>query len=166
MNVKMKKSISSIIFLASILFLVGIALPQSVAQAQDTGLQCPGGNCTYTLLEPLPGSFPSQVGNDTQFYAYLNGIIMMLIILGAMLAVVRFSIGGIIYMTSDIAGNRSKAKSQMWACIWGLLLLISAVLILKTINPNLIKLTFFTNLKCLSGIDAQINCIVDSKIPS
>lgn len=74
---------------------------------------------------------------------------MLLIIIGAMLAVVRFSIGGIMYMTSDIANTRAKAKSQMWACIWGLLLLISSVLILNTINPAITKLTLFENLQIL-----------------
>jgi hypothetical protein len=124
------------------------------AQAAETSLQCSDGKCSYILLEPLPQfgkSDPlSKISRESDdFYTYLNSVVMTLIIIGAMLAVVRFSIGGIIFMTSDIAGKRSQAKSQMWACIWGLLLLVSAVLILSTINPDLVKIDFLTNLSDL-----------------
>jgi hypothetical protein len=117
----------------------------------ETALDCKNGKCTYVLLEPLPGNFPAKIGSDSDFYAYLNGIIMFFIIIGAMLAVVRFSIGGILYMTSDVVSTRTKAKSQMWACIWGLLLLVSSVLILRTVNPELVKLTFLTDLTTLQS---------------
>ena len=107
----------------------------------DTGLVCCGGVCAYAPLEPLPGVAVTTT-SDQGFVAYLNGIIRLLIIIGAMLAVVRFSIGGIMYMTSDIANTRAKAKSQIWACVWGLLLLISSVLILQTLNPQLVQFNF------------------------
>lgn len=123
----------------------------SLAHATDAGLQCTGGNCTYAPLEPLPGSTDPTIGNSDSFFRYLNLFIKILIIVGAMIAVVRFSIGGIIYMTSEIAGNRSKAKSQMWACIWGLLLLVSSVLILNTISPSLVNFNFFTDITTLSN---------------
>jgi hypothetical protein len=108
-------------------------------------------NISYTLLEPLPGKFPTAVGDSSAFYEYLNGLLMVLIIVGAMLAVVRFTIGGVTYMMSDVPGVRVNAKSQMWAsqmwaCLWGLLLLVSSVLILKTVNPNLVKFTLFEDI--------------------
>ena len=96
-----------------------------------------GGPLQYQPLEPiLPGS---AVPNDAQFASYLNGAITVLITIGAMLAVLWFVIGGVEYMTSEAVGKKSDAVSRMQAALWGLLLLAGAVLILQTINPNLLN---------------------------
>lgn len=141
-------------FFIAMLLAGAILMPNTLqiahGQTVDMQLKCEDGKCTYVLLEPLPGI---DVGGDitrgdsSDFYKYINGIIMLLIIIGAMLAVVRFSIGGILFMTSEVAATRTKAKSQMWACIWGLLLLISSVFILTTINPKLVEITLFKSLE-------------------
>lgn len=99
----------------------------------------------YDLLNPLPYGFL----DTSAFISYLNGLLMVLFIVGAMLAVVRFAIGGIIYSTSDNCVSRSRARRQMWVCLWGLLLLFTSVLILKTANPELVRFTLFDSLKKL-----------------
>jgi uncharacterized protein (DUF983 family) len=133
--------------------------------SSDKYLDCsgPNGTCTYTLLEPLPGNnFPSQVGDEVQFYAYINGILWIVIVLGAMIAVARIAIGGVQIMVSDVAGTRSQAKTTIWAMIWGLVLLVTSVLILRTVNPNLVNLNIINDLKSLGCLanPYSTDCIV------
>ncbi len=81
----------------------------------------------------------SSFCSPSDFYNYLNGILMLLIIVGGMLTVARFSFAGLRYMISDNPGTQAKARSQIWACVWGLVLLISSMLILNTINPQIVS---------------------------
>jgi hypothetical protein len=148
----MKKLSFGTLFLLTILL---SGMPLSAFAQSDPGLVCSGGVCAYAPLEPLPG-ITITTTSDQSLYSYINGVLLLLIIIGAMLAVARFSIGGIIFMTSDIAGKRSQAKSQMWACVWGLLLLISSVLILQTINPQLVQFNF-QDLRTLAGLGQNCN---------
>jgi hypothetical protein len=46
---------------------------------------------------------------------------------------------GFKYATSDIPALKIDAKSKLWQAIWGLLLALSAWLILNTINPKLVE---------------------------
>ena len=103
---------------------------------------CAGGNCqlTYTPLEPLSSPTGGVASADVyaNLGAYLNYLFPILISIGALIGVVMFTVGGVIYMTSSVAGDKSKAIERMKASLWGLLLLISSVLILKVINPQLV----------------------------
>ena len=47
--------------------------------------------------------------------------------------------GGLMYMLSGTVTSKEEAKKQIWASIAGLILAISAYLILYTINPDLVK---------------------------
>lgn len=121
----------------------------TVTQSSPTSVS--SGGLNYVPLEPLPSVSQYENGAPGSLVPLLSGILMLCIILGGMLAVARFSIGGVIFMTSDVAGNRAHAKSQMWASVWGLLLLICSVLILRTINPGLVNFNFVNDLSGLSG---------------
>lgn len=150
------KSLLSLVFI----FMLCTAMPLGLAHAQsDQGLDCSKGPCTYVPLEPLPGVTPPDSSGDLT--GYLSGIITLLIIIGSMLAVANFSIGGLIYLTSTSAGKRQAASSRMWACIYGVLLLISSVLILQTINPDLVKINLSSlgKLSALGGGSANTNVI-------
>lgn len=92
-------------------------------------------NLDYTPLEPLsPGTTSYQ-----NIGSYLNAAYSVLLTLGALFAVVTFTIGGVVYMTSDAVGVKSAAVERMKAALWGLLLLAASVLILQTINPDLLQ---------------------------
>jgi hypothetical protein len=145
------KSLVCLMILAVILFSTVVAATYVYADQKDSGLVCKNGTCNYTPLEPFPGLYPTgTVCTTSDFSIYINAFITLLVIIGAMLAVLKFSIGGIMHMVSEIANTRVKAKQQMWSCIWGLLLLISSVLILQTINPNLVKIRFVE--PCSAGV--------------
>lgn len=121
---KGKKTFIQIFFLSFVvLFVVGAALP---TLAQD-----------YTPLAPLPGietAQPIELGN------YINQMFRLIVGLASVLAVLMIVVGGIQYMMSEAVGSKSEAKKRIWAAVIGLLLAISSVLILQTINPDLLKL--------------------------
>ncbi len=90
---------------------------------------------SFQLLEPLPGINQGT----TNIGLIVQNVLRALIGIGALLAVVMLVVGGIQYMTSDSLGMKEAGRSRMLNAVWGLLLLISVVLILFVINPQLLN---------------------------
>jgi len=94
-----------------------------------------GANTTYTPMEKIPGStsisdFPSYVKAIYKFGIWTIGIAALLMIM----------IGGFMYMTS--AGNNAtmgKAKGYITDALIGLVMAMTAYLLLYTINPDLVN---------------------------
>ena len=91
-----------------------------------------------TINPNLPGitnvSTAGPAGWVASFYSFA-------LIISGILAFGAAVYGGVLYATS--AGNASKqseGRSWIWSALIGLLLLGGAYIILKTINPNLVKL--------------------------
>jgi uncharacterized membrane protein len=94
----------------------------------------------YTPLEPINGV---TTGAETlNFPALLNRIFTIIFSVAALIAVVNLVIGGIQYMVSPVVEVKFNAKERIWAALYGVLILAGSYLILHTINPNLVKLTF------------------------
>lgn len=110
----------------------------------------------YKPLEPLT----RESGYTGSLGSYLNTAFRVLITLGALVGVLVFVIGGISYMTSEQLASTMKAKDRMWAAVWGLLLLAGSVLILQTINPQLLNF----NIRCI-GNSSDPACAVSSSNP-
>jgi hypothetical protein len=87
-------------------------------------------------FEPLVG-IPGATDGGGDLSAYLNAIYRISISLAALLAVLVLIKAGVKYMFSDIVTDKASAKSDIRGAILGLLLIISAVLILSTINENI-----------------------------
>jgi hypothetical protein len=105
-------------FLTSIL--LGITLLPTSVMAQN-------------FLVGIPG-----IGSPTgDFDGYINAIYAMFISIAALLAVVKIVIAGVKYMFSDIVTQKSEAKKDIQGAIFGLVLILGAVLILTVINPDL-----------------------------
>lgn len=102
----------------------------------------------YTVLAPLPGTtkgecLSSNTNNancETTLEKYLPGAFNLLIGLAAVFAVLMIVIGGIQYMSSDALSGKEDGKARIENAVKGLVLVISAWLILTTINPDLLKL--------------------------
>jgi len=90
----------------------------------------------YEPLVNIPG-----VSNPQDTNAYINALYALSISLAALLAVIKIIIAGAKYMLSDVVTDKSEAKEDIKGALLGLLLIVSAVLILTTINPNLTNLT-------------------------
>lgn len=94
----------------------------------------------YTLLAPLPlNGVSGGVASSTKAGGYIEGIFILIIAIAGGLAVVKIIFGGIKYMSTDAIGGKSDAKETISNAIWGLLLAISAWLILNTIDSKLTK---------------------------
>ena len=105
-------------FLTSIL--LGISLLPASVLAQN-------------FLVGIPG-IGSPTGN---FDGYINAIYAMFISIAALLAVVKIVIAGVKYMFTDIVPQKTQAKQDIQGAIFGLILILGAVLILTVINPDL-----------------------------
>lgn len=93
---------------------------------------------TYSLLAPLPGG-SAEVPADTGFSIYAGEMFWFLLSAAIVLALLMLVIGGVEYVGS--AGNTSllgDAKGRILNAILGLLLALTAWLILNLINPNLV----------------------------
>ena len=71
---------------------------------------------------------------------YIEGLFTLIIGIAGVLAVVKIIFGGIQYMSTEAIGGKSDARGTIENALWGLLLAISAWLILFTINPDLVNL--------------------------
>ncbi len=94
---------------------------------------------------PLVG-IPYIEGNKVQTFGdYMNALYFVAISIAAFLVVVRIIFAGVKYMLSDIVTTKEEAKKEIKGALTGLLIVIGAVLILDTINPNLKTINVFTN---------------------
>jgi type IV secretory pathway VirB2 component (pilin) len=92
----------------------------------------------FVPLEPLPAIGETQP--STSLSGYLQWLFTFAVSSAGILAVLMIVIGGIQYMTAY--GSPAKvedAKNRIYQALLGLLLAISAWLILYTINPDLVK---------------------------
>jgi len=129
-----------------LILIMGIfLLPTLVALAAD--------DLSYTVLAPLPcidgsgtpgtdGYKPecNQTANQTTLEKYLPGAFKLAIGLSAVFAVLMIVIGGFQYISSDAIMKKTEGKERIKNAVFGLVLVISAWLILNTINPNLLNI--------------------------
>ncbi len=102
----------------------------------------------YQLLAPLPNISTKADGSKcvkddkpcATANTFLPGLIKLIIALAGGLAVVMIVYGGIQYMSTDAFSGKSEAKDTIEHALWGLMLAISAWLILNTINPKLVEI--------------------------
>lgn len=95
----------------------------------------------YQLLEKIPGT--SGLGSDLP--GYISAIYKVALIIVTLSAVLMLSVGGFMYLTS--AGNTSSissAKTVITDALIGLVIALSAWLVLFIINPDLVKVSLST----------------------
>jgi uncharacterized membrane protein len=80
-----------------------------------------------------------NVSQDS-FDQYVNTLIQIAIGFAILLAVMMVIAGGVEYMGARSVTNKDDAKDRIGKAIGGLILALSAVVILQTINPNLVEL--------------------------
>lgn len=97
------------------------------------------GGLKYQLLEKIPGTDKIS-GSDLP--GYISAIYKVALIVVTLSAVLMLSIGGFMYLTS--AGNTAAmgtAKGIIYDSLIGLVIALSAWLVLYIINPDLVKIT-------------------------
>ncbi|HEY0964683.1 MAG TPA: hypothetical protein VGE31_02715 [Candidatus Paceibacterota bacterium] len=75
------------------------------------------------------------------FNGYINGLYILSISLAALLAVIKIIIAGAKYAFTDVVSAKGSAKQDITSALFGLLLIMGAVLILELINPRLTSTT-------------------------
>ncbi len=142
------KKIITIIFLIAVFSTGGLFAFTALAQEN-----------TYTVLTPLPGITSNSCDpnlrlpdpNDstktipdpncqTTLAVYIPALFNILIAASAVTAVLMIVIGGFQYMSTDAVQGKSAGKERIKNAIYGLVLVLSAWLILYTINPNLLNI--------------------------
>lgn len=96
---------------------------------------------SYTLLEPLPdlsgtGKAPITSVNLGDYFQYAFNL---LIALAAVAAVFMIVWGGFLYVTSDSWQKKNDGWHYFTNAIYGLLMVLGAFLILRTVNPKLVS---------------------------
>lgn len=96
-----------------------------------------GAQIQYNLLEPeVVDGTNNQYSN---FIPYAINLVNTILTLAVLLSIVVFAYGAISYMFSAVPGIKTESSERMRSAIWGLLIALSAWLILWTINPDLIE---------------------------
>lgn len=107
---------------------------------QQTNPACPDqkpGELCYTPLEPFPGV--DQSGSRQSLESLLNFIFKTLFTIGGLIAVLFLILGGLAYMTSEVAHKKEEAKKRIAGAVYGLVLLAVSWIILNEINPELLN---------------------------
>ena len=106
----------------------------------------------YQYLAPLADPTFDPVP-DNALGKYLNTMIKIFIGLCAVLSVVMIIVGGLEYMTSELAHTKEAGKERIWQAILGLLIALGAYALLNTINPDLLE----TDLDSLKKVVVKID---------
>lgn len=72
------------------------------------------------------------------FESFVNLIYGLSISVAALLAVVKIVIAGVKWMLSDVVTDKGEAKKDIQSALFGLIIIISAVLIITLINPDIV----------------------------
>ncbi len=83
-------------------------------------------------LAPLPG-----FSNSPDLGEFLKALFTILIVIAGILALIMIIVGAMTYMTSDAFGKKEDGRQFIMNAILGLILALSAWIILNTINPDL-----------------------------
>lgn len=107
---------------------------------------------TYTFLEPLPAPGGGLAGSEERaglFGRYAKNAFNVSIGAAGILAVLMMVVAGVEYTLSYASeSQKTDARSRINAAIAGLLIVISAYLVLYTINPDLVRLGL--NVPCVT----------------
>ena len=133
----MKHSINIVLALSMLLSLFAQS-PQVTAQ-------------TYTFLEPLPALGGGLSGERAGLFGrYAKNAFNVSIGAAGILAVLMIVVAGVQYTLSYAnESQKTDARSRINAAIAGLLIVISAYLVLYTINPDLVSLGL--NVPCVTA---------------
>lgn len=94
------------------------------------------------VYQPLV-DLPRLDADEQSTEEYVNALYLLSITIAAFLAFVKILYGGIKWMFSDVVTSKESAKKDIRGALFGLLIVVSAVLILETINTDLTNLNIF-----------------------
>lgn len=98
----------------------------------------------FTALAPIPGLTDVQttsVVNSASLAIFFNNLYKYAIGLAGILAVIEIIWGGLEISTKDSVSKQSEGKTRITQAIFGLVLVLSPVLVFSIINPAILNLS-------------------------
>ena len=84
-------------------------------------------------LVAIPGYNPGD-----SIGGFVNVLYGVAISVAALLAVIKIVIAGVKWMLSEVVSDKASAKKDIQGALFGLIVIISAVLIISVINPAIV----------------------------
>ncbi len=120
------------------------ATPASCGIEVPVEKDSPRAPVTFVPLTNLPG-LSDDVGNRT-LSDYINVLYRIAIGLGALFAVIKITYAGIKYMGTDSFSSKEEAKKDITGALFGLLIMLSTVVVLTLIYPDILRINVLTAL--------------------
>ena len=96
----------------------------------------------------------SDLSNAGGINEFLNDFFLIAISAAVIFATIKIIIAGVKYMLSDVVTSKEDAKKDIRTSLLGLIVILAAVLILNTINPNLTNFSLrFVKPPAASSVD-------------
>lgn len=108
----------------------------------------------FTPLTNLPG-LSDNIESRT-LADYINVLYRIAIGLGAMIAVIKITYAGILYMGTDSFSSKETAKKEITSSLLGLLLMLSTVLILGLIYPKILIINVLDDLPPVADVPSVL----------
>lgn len=115
-----------------------IGIPEAVFTNAELAAGTEFGAKKYVPLSAIPGLTDSENSTVTM-KPFLQLLFKWGIAIAVLLSIVMITFGGFQYMTTDAAFEKSEGKGKINAAIIGLLLALSAWLILQTVDPRILQ---------------------------
>lgn len=99
---------------------------------------------SFVPLAPIPGLTDTNalsVANSTNLASFFNNLYKYAIGLAAVFAVIEIIWGGLQISTQDSISKQGEGKERIQQAIFGLVLVLSPVLVFTIINPNILNLS-------------------------
>jgi len=140
----MKKHLTllGILLLSSVVFSF-VAARGALAAADELPPPCPEG-AAFCPLAPIPGltdTSATSVVQSQDLASFFNNLYKYLIGLAAAFAVVEIIWGGLEISTKDSVSKQSDGRARIQQALFGLVLVLSPVLIFSIINPSILNLS-------------------------
>jgi hypothetical protein len=95
----------------------------------------------FVPLAGIPGLTEGSAANSNNFADFFNNLYKYLIGLAAVLAIIEIIWGGLEISTQDSVSKNQAGKDRIYAALFGLVLVLSPVLVFSIINPSILNLS-------------------------
>ncbi len=126
------------VFVLSFLFIMSYQFNKQVSVQNQYSLRTNSTALSYQPLAPIK-DLTDTGSSKKSFQATLQYIVKWGIAAAVLLSVFMTILGGMQYMTTDAFSGKEDGKDKIQAAIAGLLLALSAWLILYTVNPRILQ---------------------------
>lgn len=140
---KITNTIFAFVFIISLAWSTSSVEAQIQSLLQSSGIGLEATTTVYEPMAPIPGlTTDTGVFDVAQggFADFLNNLFNLFLAVAAIAAVLFIMWGGFKYATEEAIIGKSNAKKTIENAFIGLALALTAVLVLKTINPDLLRL--------------------------